>query len=95
MDISIGFTKLSSKGQITLPKAARTAAHLATGDPMRIEVTDEGTIVLHPQKMVDASQAWFFTPAWQDGEAVASADIAAGRVTRYETDEDFLGSLDG
>ena len=94
MGISIGFAKLSSKGQVTLPKAVRNAVQLAAGDSMKVEVTDEGAIVLRPQKMVDASQAWFFTPAWQEGEKAASADIIAGRVTRYMGDEDFLESLD-
>lgn len=93
MDISIGFTKLSSKGQVTLPKAVRNAARLMEGDPLKIEVTDEGAILLRPQKMVDASQAWFFAPAWQEGEAAATADIAAGRVTRYTSGDDFLDSL--
>jgi AbrB family looped-hinge helix DNA binding protein len=56
MDISIGTVKLSSKGQITLPKAARSAAHVEKGDPFKVEVTDEGTILLRPQKMVDANR---------------------------------------
>ncbi len=93
MDSTTGFTKLSSKGQVTLPKHVRTAAHLVEGDPMKVEITDEG-ILLRPQKMVDAGQAWFFTPEWQEGEAAASADIAAGRVTTFDNDEDFLASFD-
>lgn len=44
--------------------------------------------------MVDAAQTWFFTSAWQEGEAAASADIAAGRMTRFTSDEDLLASLD-
>lgn len=47
-----------------------------------------------PNEPTDASQAWFWTPEWQAGEAEASADIAAGRVTRFISDEDFLASLD-
>lgn len=91
MDIS--FTKLSSKGQITLPKAVRNAVRLAEGDPVKIEVTDEGAILLRPQKMIDASQSWFFTATWQEGEAAASADIAAGRTTVHKSNEDFLAAL--
>jgi AbrB family looped-hinge helix DNA binding protein len=56
MGTAIGYAKLSSKGQITLPKAARNAAHLENGDPVKVEVTDEG-ILLRPQKMVDAKSA--------------------------------------
>lgn len=40
------------------------------------------------------SPAWFWSEAWQRGEAEASRDIRAGRLTTYESDEDFLASLD-
>ena len=89
MSISI----MRSKGQITLPQEIREAARLEEGDPVKVEVTDEGVIILRPQKMVDASQAWFWTPEWQAGEAEADADIAAGRTTRHTSNEDFLASL--
>jgi dextranase len=44
--------------------------------------------------VVDSAQAWFWAEAWQAGEREASADIAAGRTRRLESDEDFLDSLD-
>lgn len=92
-EMEVSITKLSSKGQITLPKAVRRTARLAEGDLLKVEVTDEGAILLRPQKMVDASQAWFFTASWQEGEAAASADIAAGRTTVHRSTEDFLAAL--
>jgi AbrB family looped-hinge helix DNA binding protein len=85
--------RLRSKGQLTLPQGIRRAAHLEEGDPVEVEMTAEG-ILLRPQKTIDSTQAWFWTPAWQAGEAAASADIAAGRVTRYSSDEEFLASFD-
>lgn len=84
---------IRSKGQLTLPQSVRKAAHLEEGDPVEIVMTPDG-ILLRPKKVIDASQAWFWTTAWQTGEAEASADIAAGRVTVHETGEDFLASLD-
>jgi hypothetical protein len=39
-------------------------------------------------------QAWYWTREWQAKEREADDDRAAGRVTRYETDEDFLTALD-
>lgn len=84
---------LRGKGQITLPREVREAAHLEEGDPVEIEVTDEGSIVIRPKKLIDASQAWFWTREWQAGEREADADIRAGRVTRHTSDEDFLASL--
>ena len=86
-------SRMRDKGQVTLPREIREAAHLETGDPIQVELVDEG-ILLRPQKVIDASQAWFWTPEWQAGERQASADIAEGRVTTFKTDEDFLASLD-
>lgn len=83
---------IRAKGQITLPREVREAAHLEEGDPLQVEMTSEG-ILLRPQKVIDSTQAWFWTPAWQAGEAEASADIGARRVETYDDEEDFLASL--
>jgi hypothetical protein len=45
-------------------------------------------------KLIDASQAWFWTPEWQEGERQADAEIAAGLGMRFESDEEFLAFLD-
>ena len=42
---------------------------------------------------VDTEQAWVLDP-WQHREREADEDLAAGRVTRYEGDEQFLAALD-
>jgi len=49
---------------------------------------------LHKPDPVPPDQAWFWTPEWLAGEIEASEDIAAGRVTRYDSDEEFLASLE-
>jgi AbrB family looped-hinge helix DNA binding protein len=86
-------TRVRAKGQITIPRAIREAAHLHEGDPVEVEIVPEG-ILIKPQKIVDTTQAWFWDPAWQAGEREVSLDVAAGRVDIYESDEDFLASLD-
>ena len=43
---------------------------------------------------IDPEQAWFWTREWQEREREADKDLAAGRVTRFESDEDFLAELD-
>jgi len=85
--------RVRGKGQITLPREIRDAAHLEEGDPIEFEITADG-ILMRPKKVIDASQAWFWTPEWQAGEREADADIAAGRVTTYLTAEEFLASLE-
>ncbi len=84
---------MRAKGQLTIPLDVREAAHLEEGDPVEIEITADG-ILLRPKKLIDASQAWFWTEAWQAGEREASADIEAGRVTTSASSPSFLESLD-
>ncbi len=88
----MSFSIVRGKGQLTLPREIRQAAHIEEGDPVQVELTPDG-ILLRPQKIIDSTQAWFWTPAWQRGEAAASADIVEGRTTMHESTEAFLASL--
>ena len=78
----MSFTKIRNKGQITLPADVRKLANLEDGD-----------IVLRPRKLIPASQAWFWTESWQEGEREASRERAAGEGKIFRADEDFLDSL--
>ena len=86
-------TTVRAKGQVTIPAAVREAARLEEGDPVEVEIVDGG-ILLRPMKVIDATQAWFWTPEWQAKEREADEDIAAGRVERFESDEEFLAALE-
>lgn len=85
-------TIMRARGQITIPEKIRQAARLEENDPVTIELTPDG-ILLKPHKMIDSTQAWFWAPEWQAGEREADADLAAGRFTRHDSDEEFLASL--
>ncbi len=61
-------TTLRAKGQLTLPEEIRSAAHLEEGDLLDAEITDDG-ILLRPQKIIDSTQAWFWTPDMAGGRA--------------------------
>lgn len=43
---------------------------------------------------IDPEQVWFWTREWPEKERGADDDLAAGRVTPYETDAGFLAALD-
>lgn len=86
-------TTLRGKGQITIPADIRKAARLREGDPIEVEMTSEG-ILLKPKKVIDATQAWFWTPEWQAGERRADEERAAGLGERFESDEEFLAALE-
>ena len=85
-------TTLRAKGQITLPDEIRKAAHLEEGDLLEAELTADG-VLLRPQKLIDATQAWFWSPEWQAGEREADADRAAGRIEFFPSEGEFLGAL--
>jgi AbrB family looped-hinge helix DNA binding protein len=86
-------TVVRGKGQITIPAEIRQAARLEEGDPVEVEIVAEG-ILLRPRKVIDATQAWFWTPAWQAGEREAADDLEAGRSTVFDSSDEFLASLD-
>ncbi len=81
-----------ARGQVTLPEDIRTAAHLEEGDLLDAELTDEG-ILLRPRKVIDSTQAWFWSPEWQQGEREAEADLAAGRVETFASGEVMIAAL--
>lgn len=85
-------TTLRAKGQLTLPDDIRRAAHLEEGDLLEAEITAEG-ILLRPQKLIDATQAWFWTAEWQAGEREADGDRAAGRVENVASGDELLDAL--
>lgn len=86
-------TTLRSKGQLTLPEEIRSAAHLEEGDLLDAEITEDG-ILLRPQKLIDATQAWFWTPAWQAGERQADEDRKAARSETFSSGDDMVRSLE-
>jgi AbrB family looped-hinge helix DNA binding protein len=45
-----------AKGQITLPESIRTAADLKEGQRFRVEVLDDGSIVLTPVIEIDRAR---------------------------------------
>jgi len=90
---SVALTKITRNGQLTLPAAVRRAAHVDEGDYLEVRVSGEN-IVLTPKKRSDKSQAYFWSPAWQEAEREASADIDDGRVCEPESIEELLAGLE-
>ncbi len=86
-------TTMRQRGQVTIPAEIRRVAGLEEGDPVEVEIVPDG-ILLRPRKIIDATQAWFWTPAWQAGEREASQQIEAGAGTVFEDSASFLRSLE-
>ena len=90
---TVTLTKLTRNGQITLPAPMRRALRVEEGDYVEVRITED-SIVLTPKKLVDKSQAYFWSPAWQTAEREANDDIAAGRVHAAQDVEALIAKLD-
>ncbi len=85
--------KVTRGGQVTIPAALRRAAGIEVGDYLEVQVVDD-RLVLSPKQVIDKSQAYFWTEAWQAGEREAQDDLEAGRVARFRTLEELIADLD-
>ena len=85
-------TKVTRHGQITLPASVRRKLGIEEGDLVEIEVVGEKA-VLAPKRLVDKSQAYFWTKRWQEGEKEADEDIKAGRVKTFDSVEELVKDL--
>ena len=83
---------ITSRGQVTIPKALRDKHGLQPGTPVVFEER-EGELVLRAADR-DPDQAWFWTPEWQAGEREAEEDIREGRVSEpYDDVEELIEDL--
>ena len=89
----ITYSKITRNGQVTLPASVRRRLGIQEGDLVEVVVDDDRAILL-PKKIIDKSQAYFWTKEWQEAERSASADIKAGRVKTFDTTEEMLKDLD-
>jgi antitoxin PrlF len=85
--------KIRKKYQITLPAAIREAAGVYEGDFLIAEVQKDHTILLRPSRLVDADEAFFYTPEWQAAEREADEDIRLGRTYRFDSAQDAIDFL--
>jgi hypothetical protein len=46
------------------------------------------------KRLINKSQAWYWTKEWQEAEKEASEDIEAGRVKTFDSVEGLLEDLD-
>lgn len=77
---------------LTLPKAIRERLHLEMGDFVMFLVSKDG-VFLKPKKLIDSSQAYFWTREWQKEERKAEEDIKAGRVSKTKNVKELIRQL--
>ncbi len=87
------YSKVTRHGQVTLPASVRRKLGIEEGDLVEVVVDDDKAVLL-PKKLIDKSQAYFWTKEWQEAEREASEDIKAGRVKTFDTVEELIKDLD-
>ena len=83
---------IGAGGAITIPPEILERAHLTEGSVVSVSLTEDGAIAIAAEER-DPDQAWFWTEEWQRKEREADEDIAAGRISRYLSDEEFEAAL--
>ncbi len=90
-----GFVSVQSRGAVVLPPAVRTRLGLDTpGAQLELTEREDGVLEVRPMVAVPADQAWFWTPAWQAGEAEVDEHVRAGQVIVSGSAEKFLSDLE-
>jgi AbrB family looped-hinge helix DNA binding protein len=84
-DATTTLTKLTSGGQLTLPKEIRKKVNMQPCYFVEVILDEEGRIVPTPKKLIDASQAYFRTKERQEAEREADEDIKAGRGKKFRS----------
>jgi bifunctional DNA-binding transcriptional regulator/antitoxin component of YhaV-PrlF toxin-antitoxin module len=75
------------------PKTSNFVIGIEEGDIVEIKVEDERAVLM-PKKLIDKSQAYFWTRRWQKGEKEATEDIRAGRVRTFDSVDELMKELD-
>lgn len=86
------YTKVTRHGQITLPSSVRRELGIEEGDIIEISIEDERAVLI-PKRLVDKSQAYFWTKEWQEAEREADQDIRHGRMRSFDSAEELLKDL--
>ncbi len=80
--------RIGKRGTLVIPAEVRKRLGLGDGDTVSIRLDEStGKFEVAPQLSIDRSQAWFWTPEWQEGEREADEDLKAGRHRVMEAEE--------
>jgi len=83
---------LKTKSQVTIPKQIVKKLNLKPGDKLEFSLDDD-RIIIKPVAIVDRSQAWFYTPEWQEGEKEVDRQIREGKIHSAEDLDELYKKL--
>ncbi len=84
--------KVQKNKNITLPTWLIQRFRVVVGDFVRLQETKDG-VLIKPAKLVDPSQAYFWTKAWQAGEREAEDEIRRGHVKQFKSVKELMDDL--
>lgn len=84
--------KVQKNKNITLPTWLIQRFRVVVGDFVRLQETKDG-VLMKPAKLVDPSQAYFWTKEWQAGEREAEDDIRRGHVKKFKSAKELMDDL--
>jgi hypothetical protein len=84
--------KIQKNKNITLPVWLIKKFHVMMGDYVRIEETKTG-VLLKPAKLIDPTQAYFWTKEWQSSENQVNEEIRMGKVKKAKSVEALMKEL--
>ena len=85
--------KLQKNKNVTLPTWLIRLFRIGPGDFLRLEETRQG-ILLKPRKLIDPSQAYFWTKEWQEGEREVEQGRRKGKGKRFRSMKALVKDLD-
>ncbi len=85
-------SKITSRGQVTIPEAIRQALKLEEGSILQFEL-DGGRISAVPLALIPQDQAWFWTKEHQKREREADEDLAKGRYKDFSSADSLMKNL--
>lgn len=88
----MSLTKVTRNGQVTIPAEMRRKIGIDEGDLVELEVVGDH-LILVPKKLIDKSQAYFWTAEWQAAEREAQGDIDEGRLEEFSSVDDLVSRL--
>ena len=77
-------TKVTRNFQVTIPAEIRKELSIKIGTLVDF-VVEKGALVMHPKRLIDEDQAWFWTKEWQKGEKEAERSIRKGDVVKFNS----------
>lgn len=89
--VDIERTKMSSKGQITIPRGIRHTFQIKTGQTFTFQLRKDG-ILLKPIDIAVVDRT--HSEEWAEGLKAALEDVNAGRTRRFASEKEFVEYLD-